>query len=688
MSKWVCAVLFPLSLLCGGNHSFVYSQTDTSASPAAAETATSRLVADVDAFLALLKQGDYAKASADLETLVAAQWNDSFARYVALRLNEAFQLESMGDKVQTACVASPKDAALRRLSSYLHLLEDRGFETRRIIDQSINLDATNASIFFLRGQSLLSGFFIAGIVDSDMASVSDDDAAKGIADTTQAIRLNPNAPAYYLLRARFLAVLKNRDAFKDTQELIKLEYNPGEVLMLMGKIYSRLGDHQSAADAYTAAISQYEQQSSAENRDRYVDYSTLLSVSSPLTLCYFERGNAKGACKQYRGAIDDFNAAAPGLNEELKLELYEDRAEMYIGLKDYPAALADFNSASDSPHFDARRRAWVKLQLKDYQGAIDDYDESIRDRDWESRMGRGIAKSHLGDIDGALDDLDAAIEFAGLFKAEPLIARGMVYLKAYNFEKALADFNHAIEVDPKNAGAYYQRGLTHHALKNYSAAIKDFGEVTTLDRGNVSAWFNFGLSLRSLGHPSNAVKAFDIVIMHDPKHLRGYYLRGLCKHDLGENAAAIADYDAVLSLDPEYSRAYIQRALAKIHVSDFKSALADYDAALQIDKDSVKALTAKSFLLSTCNDQLLRNAEQASDLANRALKLDEYDPYAMNVRACADAAAGDYQSAIAWEEKAIKIVRYASDKDIDGGHYAEARINAWKANTLWTVPPK
>jgi tetratricopeptide (TPR) repeat protein len=82
-------------------------------------------------------------------------------------------------------------------------------------------------------------------------------------------------------------------------------------------------------------------------------------------------------------------------------------------------------------------------------------------------MYRAFAYSDLHQYDKAVADYSKAIELdAG--KARIWTNRGHAYIDLHQPDKALADFNKAIELDPKLAAAWSNRG---HAYNRTSPAV-------------------------------------------------------------------------------------------------------------------------------------------------------------------------------------------------------------------------
>ena len=59
--------------------------------------------------------------------------------------------------------------------------------------------------------------------------------------------------------------------------------------------------------------------------------------------------------------------------------------------------------------------------------------------------------------------------------------RGNTYRLSGDLQRALADLNEALRLDPKSATALLQRSRTHQALQNAAQAQADFQAATRLD---------------------------------------------------------------------------------------------------------------------------------------------------------------------------------------------------------------
>jgi tetratricopeptide (TPR) repeat protein len=97
------------------------------------------------------------------------------------------------------------------------------------------------------------------------------------------------------------------------------------------------------------------------------------------------------------------------------------------------------------------------------------------------RFAAGIQKYRKGDVQGALADFNRAIEIDPKY-AIAYYGRGFLAVeKLQDLQGALADFNRAIELDPNNAVAYCARGvLKHEYLSDKSGDILDLQTAAKL----------------------------------------------------------------------------------------------------------------------------------------------------------------------------------------------------------------
>ena len=77
--------------------------------------------------------------------------------------------------------------------------------------------------------------------------------------------------------------------------------------------------------------------------------------------------------------------------------------------------------------------------------------------------------------------------------------RGVAYNDLKQYERAISDYNKAIELNPNFALAYNNRGWAYYCLKKYQQALKDFDKAIELNPNNTQAKNNRAACLKAMG---------------------------------------------------------------------------------------------------------------------------------------------------------------------------------------------
>ena len=93
-------------------------------------------------------------------------------------------------------------------------------------------------------------------------------------------------------------------------------------------------------------------------------------------------------------------------------------------------------------------------------------------------------------------------------------------------DKALADFNDAIRLDPQNPAAYEQRAEVWKVHHEDDKAIADYSEAIRVDPRDAAAYFGRGVAWQAKGRIDRAIADYDRAIRIDPKNPASYVNRG------------------------------------------------------------------------------------------------------------------------------------------------------------------
>ncbi len=175
-----------------------------------------------------------------------------------------------------------------------------------------------------------------------------------------------------------------------------------------------------------------------------------------------------------------------------------------------------------------------------------------------------VAKEKLvaGNVEEAIVELDAAIDANA--SSDVYALRGEAYMQVGDYQKALADFDSAIEMDAMNAAAFLDRSLLNTRLENYAAALNDINNALAAQSMKPAS----GLTMRDL-----------------------YAKRGQLNLWLKNWQGAVADYTNSLARTEGTISAdvYAERAEAFTALGDFENAINDYTSAVRVVSEQIQA---------------------------------------------------------------------------------------------------
>lgn len=110
----------------------------------------------------------------------------------------------------------------------------------------------------------------------------------------------------------------------------------------------------------------------------------------------------------------------------------------------------------------------------------------------------------------------------------------------------MGDYDIALDIDPDNFLAHYNRGLLRQQVGDDNRAIDDFNYVLRFEPGNVMALFNRGVLLDQTGDLHGAIRDYSKVIEEFPNFWNGLSRRASCYRRLGMTAKAEKDEFRIL----------------------------------------------------------------------------------------------------------------------------------------------
>jgi serine/threonine-protein kinase len=219
--------------------------------------------------------------------------------------------------------------------------------------------------------------------------------------------------------------------------------------------------------------------------------------------------------------------------------------------------------------------------------------------------------------------------------------RGFARYNLGDNQEAIQDYDEAIRLDPQYTNAYFNRGLSHYVLENHEAAIQDYNEAIRLNPKDPDTYYNRGLAQYKMGEYKEAISNYDEAIQIRPQYTNAYYNRGLAKYKLEDNQGAIKDFDEAIQLNPNDAATYYNRANARYNLKDNQGAIKDYDEAIRLNPKDYDAYVGRGNARDESGDR-----QGAIKDYDEAIRLSPENADAYQNRGITRAALGDKQGAI------------------------------------------
>jgi tetratricopeptide (TPR) repeat protein len=190
------------------------------------------------------------------------------------------------------------------------------------------------------------------------------------------------------------------------------------------------------------------------------------------------------------------------------------------------------------------------------------------------------------------------------------------------FDDALADLERAIRRDPKNADHFLARGILYLKLREPDRAIRDFDQAVAINprnaaalkhraRAQTQAHHDRAIALHAARQYDRAIRDLDRAINFSPDHASSFNLRGMCYAAIGETRRAIQDFDQAVQLDGNLAEAFVNRGNIFQSANKWERALADYSEAARLKPQDAYSLYSRGLVMRA----LGRESEAAVDLA-------------------------------------------------------------------------
>ncbi len=222
---------------------------------------------------------------------------------------------------------------------------------------------------------------------------------------------------------------------------------------------------------------------------------------------------------------------------------------------------------------------------------LGEYEKALEKLEKQKKMGGRVSQEKIDHIKGLIyksEKLKPADHSAARSQDVNLYFKsGANYYYKGEYDKALSDFNKAIELDPDDYSAYCNRGSVYERKGEYARALSDYNKAVELNPKDPVIYFYRGLIYESKGEFDGAINDLNKAIELNPEYYFAYNHRGRAFYNKGEYDKAISDFTKTIGSGFEDPTTYYNRGQAYKKKNDKDKALSDFNKAIEVDQDKL-----------------------------------------------------------------------------------------------------
>jgi tetratricopeptide (TPR) repeat protein len=182
----------------------------------------------------------------------------------------------------------------------------------------------------------------------------------------------------------------------------------------------------------------------------------------------------------------------------------------------------------------------------------------------------------------------------GSDQSDEFVASGNDKADEEDYLGAIADFERAIELNPKNLNAYFNRAVALQVLEEFEQSAEDLNRVIAGQPTDAQAYFFRGIAFDELEQYDAAMSDYDKTLVLDPTFVEAYIYRAELLLLMNKEEAALYDYNIALTMIdqdyPDLDLILFNRGLAKFHLGDKPGACQDWKQSKQLGNEDAAEL--------------------------------------------------------------------------------------------------
>jgi serine/threonine-protein kinase len=243
------------------------------------------------------------------------------------------------------------------------------------------------------------------------------------------------------------------------------------------------------------------------------------------------------------------------------------------------------------------------------------------------------------------------------------LGRAKAYLHEKQFERALADVDEALRLNPQLSDAWMLRATLRVEMGDYRQALADVERCLQIEPPEPLALLTRGNLRAQLGELESALVDFTDFLRQQPRTVLALRARASSYARLHRFEEALADLNEALCVEPSNAAACFERGHIYQNKGCYRAALMDYQKALELGPTEARFYNQFAWMLATCPQPEYRDGARAVELALRGCELTSWqDANILDTLASAYAECGRFDEAVASANKALEL----ADAELQG----------------------
>ena len=166
---------------------------------------------------------------------------------------------------------------------------------------------------------------------------------------------------------------------------------------------------------------------------------------------------------------------------------------------------------------------------------------------------------------------------------------GLVFLKRGQINKAIEQFQNALEINPNHEEAHSNLGIALVQKGQVDEAVVQYQKVLEIDPNFLGAYSNLGIALVQKGQLDEAIDRFRKALEVNPNDVQAHTNLGHALLEKGRTDEAIAQFQKALGINPNYAEADNNLGNALLQKGRLDEATERYQKALKINPNYAEA---------------------------------------------------------------------------------------------------